>query len=452
MFRTFGSFNKLFTQPSNAPSPSEDFSSTNEKILSNAVVYGDIVTARNVIDKINVNNVECFASTVLMVASYIGNNDMVELLLDNNADINFSDKTGTTALISALNGSIDNTDKENNIKTLFTLISRGADLNSVDPTTGVSPLIMAIKLGRIDLMKLMLQNGADLFFEDDNGYNILKYAQILGTSCSKNYQEIINVMLEYEKLLLPLHAAIKIYDMPRFLHHVEFEDINKRDLRGITPLMLAAELGYEDILVRLLFSEADINIIDNDGKTALFYAVKYNHYNIVRKLIDNGADITIRCIKNKDVMILSAEAGNIRMVKILLEHGADVNAKLSNNRTILSIATHNNNIDLVRLLVSQGATVNIIDTKGNTPLLIATQQGNVELVNLLLESKANINYVNPLSQTAIMITLRCIGDDPKCSDRRYIDILNLLYNHKISMKERNFDEFSHSDYENNHTL
>jgi ankyrin repeat protein len=51
------------------------------------------------------------------------------------------------------------------------------------------------------------------------------------------------------------------------------EDINIRNKDGTTPLMYAANSGYEEVVDILLKKGADVNIEGNNGMTALIYAV-----------------------------------------------------------------------------------------------------------------------------------------------------------------------------------
>jgi len=78
-------------------------------------------------------------------------------------------------------------------------------------------------------------------------------------------------------------------------------DINSDDNKEkVTPLMLAAELGYYTISEWLVSYKAKVNKTDANGNTALIIAsckasqLYDSHVEIVKLLIDNGADITVK--------------------------------------------------------------------------------------------------------------------------------------------------------------
>ena len=99
-------------------------------------------------------------------------------------------------------------------------------------------------------------------------------------------------------------------------------DVNCTDRESTdreTPLMKAAEGGYEDIVKLLLERGADVMMRDEDGDTALVYAVEEGHDSIVKILIDHGDR------SYKDNLQLAAAIGDEDTVRNLLPHCSDVN-------------------------------------------------------------------------------------------------------------------------------
>ena len=90
----------------------------------------------------------------LISAAWAGQNDAVELLLNNGADVNAVDGFGRTALwYVALGGHAD---------TARLLISRGANVNAPkgNYSRGTTPLEKAIEDGEKDVVEVLLENGA----------------------------------------------------------------------------------------------------------------------------------------------------------------------------------------------------------------------------------------------------------------------------------------------------
>jgi hypothetical protein len=91
------------------------------------------------------------------------------VLLDNKADVNIHDTyDGTSALIEAC------AFKQYNTKFVETLLQRGANINDVETgerrqgnSTRFTPLMAAAKTGKLDLVELLVKNGADINFQNN---------------------------------------------------------------------------------------------------------------------------------------------------------------------------------------------------------------------------------------------------------------------------------------------
>ncbi len=67
-------------------------------------------------------------------------------------------------------------------------------------------------------------------------------------------------------------------------------DPNIRDGKGVTPLMLAADLGQDDVVPVLLLVKANPNIANSSGETPLIRAVQRRYVALARELVAAGAD------------------------------------------------------------------------------------------------------------------------------------------------------------------
>ena len=70
-------------------------------------------------------------------------------------------------------------------------------------------------------------------------------------------------------------------------------DVNTRSVSKTTPLMDAAQLGYEDMVLLLITNGAEINLQDNLEETALFKATQSGYPEILDALLEAGADPNI---------------------------------------------------------------------------------------------------------------------------------------------------------------
>ena len=90
--------------------------------------------------------------TIMMSAAGYGNTETVQLLLDAGADVHLFDKGGKTALIHAA-GPLGN------IETVQLLLDAGADVNTKD-SLGQTALILATKFGHPEIVQILMEAGA----------------------------------------------------------------------------------------------------------------------------------------------------------------------------------------------------------------------------------------------------------------------------------------------------
>lgn len=134
-------------------------------------------------------------------------------------------------------------------------IKDGANLNA-QTEAGESVLAYALK-SRVDqdMLELLIESGADLFYTDDEGVSILDFA------ITYNNMFMVKLLLEKGK------------------------DVNVTTRKsGFTPLMAAVCYGRYDILKLLLEAGADINTADSRGLTASGFARKMHKTSMIKLL------------------------------------------------------------------------------------------------------------------------------------------------------------------------
>jgi ankyrin repeat protein len=104
-------------------------------------------------------------------------------------------------------------------------------------------------------------------------------------------------------------------------------DINSKDEKGQTPLMLAAGNNYAELLKILIEKGADINSEDCEGRNALSLAAGNGWAEIVKALLASGAQINARDKAGRSALIWASNNGWIDTVKLLAEAGAQIDAQ-----------------------------------------------------------------------------------------------------------------------------
>ncbi|KAI5610894.1 ankyrin repeat and EF-hand domain-containing protein 1 [Silurus asotus] len=139
-----------------------------------------------------------------------------------------------------------------------------------------------------------------------------------------------------------------------------------QDKRGRTPVLLAAELGYDAMLDLLAKNHADMRLVDNEGKGVLFYCISpsQRHTRCLQVALNSNADVNNTSNVGKPVFLLACEHAkeceNICMR--ILESGADPNATDQlTGRTALMEAARAGSVALVRGILQRSGNPNTSD-------------------------------------------------------------------------------------------
>ncbi|OIK15503.1 hypothetical protein BIV60_09475 [Bacillus sp. MUM 116] len=162
-------------------------------------------------------------------------------------------------------------------------------------------------------------------------------------------------------------------------------------------LILAAENGDTENILKLLKNGANINAKDGLGRTAVMAATYSNKIETVKVLIQKGADINIRDNNLNNVLLYSGAEGLLEIVKLAINAGADTKLTNRYGGTALIPASERGHVDVVKeLLNNSDIDVNHINKLHWTALLEAVILGNggekhQKIVQLLVDNGADVN-------------------------------------------------------------
>jgi uncharacterized protein len=199
------------------------------------------------------------------------------------------------------------------------------------------------------------------------------------------------------------------------------EDANARN----EQLLMAAQRGEIETVLKLLQEGADINVTDAQGRTPVMIATYKHDTEMVRALIQKGADINMRDSQKENPLLHAGAQGWLDILKLAIEAKADTTltnrfggisiipaAERGHVETVRELLTrtdinvnHVNNLgwtalleaivlgdggqaqqQIVQLLVDHGADVNIPDKGGVTPLRHARERGFMEIERILVKA------------------------------------------------------------------
>ena len=184
-------------------------------------------------------------------------------------------------------------------------------------------------------------------------------------------------------------------------------DVNQADTSGRTPLMFASLNGHMAVAEMLLERGADVNQAMVDVWSPLYIAAEKGHTNVMRLLLaQEGIEVNQAKIIGWTPLYVAAYEGHKNVVALLLAAGADINQANMNGSAPLDIAVQNGHMAVAEMLLERGADVNQADRSGWTPLLIAAHKGHTNVAKLLLDSGADVNQANNDGWTALMVAAR----------------------------------------------
>ncbi|XP_019119465.1 ankyrin repeat domain-containing protein 50 isoform X1 [Larimichthys crocea] len=309
--------------------------------------------------------------TALRSAAWGGHSEAVRILLDAGADVDGCDGEGRTALRAAAWGGHD--------EIVLTLLDYGAQVDKAD-SKGRTPLIAAAYMGHQEAVEILLDHNAKVDLADGDGRTALSVAALCVPTAAgvKGYGEVASLLLE------------------------RGADPGHRDHDGMTPLLLAAYEGHDDVVELLLEAGADVdetagpdgNVSAAAAVTPLLAAAAMGHMRTVSRLLFWGAAVDAIDCEGRTALCLAAARGSIEVVRALLDRGLDENHKDDLGWTPLHAAACEGHRAVCAALTERGsmARVGEMDIEGRTPLILAAQEGHWSSVRLLLDRRSPIDH------------------------------------------------------------
>lgn len=397
---------------------------------------------------------------LLHLAVRHGHEETVRLLLDNGVDVNAQGDGGQTALHLALQGLERAHD---GIATL--LLSQASVMPDLMDNNKNTPASLAVRHGRIGILRLLLAKGVNTETRTGNGLTLL------GVAAEQGYLPIVELLLATDGVdadlrdftgLTPLSLAACPFrnrlnrgsssecvqdhcGVIKCLLDSGHVDINSPDEFGRTPLMCAVE-GHEDDIscfrALLDYEGVEIDAMDDEEQTALSLAIVEHDQDKVALLLQRGADLNlVQSYEGETLLSHAARGGMVELVRELISHyGVDVDKRNDDGHTALCEAAAENKVEVVEVLLDAGGTdlngrcshgqtplhhaantpegeevasfllakgspdIDTYDASGRTPLHYAAESGSEALVSLLLDAGvANPNCRSRQGRTALSL-------------------------------------------------
>ncbi|KAF9010816.1 ankyrin repeat-containing domain protein [Cyathus striatus] len=320
------------------------------------------------------------------------------------------------------------------------LLQNGANVNCREQSCGMTPFMIAVERGHLEVVNTLLKTKAVRVNDVDSSG-----ATALRNVCSAGFPEIVKVLLRQDGIDVhaadndpeyrapPLNAAIKFHhtSVAQLLLEVPDLDVNRLDVDGCsalacavytdnepilllqqpdgsTPLINAISNGWDDV-AQLLLKQKELQpnlAVYETGETALFRAVELNVEDLV---------ITMLGMESIDCSVVHKKTGT-NLIGIALQKGNYTIARLLVDSGRVSIAPKST-VPLCLAVVENDTEVVIKVMKANEELVcspkfsleapamnFAVEKGDVQVVQLFIQllSRSNVSslyddfYTNPI--------------------------------------------------------
>jgi ankyrin repeat protein len=278
------------------------------------------------------------------------------------------------------------------------LIDCGADIHRLSRVPKMTPAMVAVECGRVEMATFLLDHGAHLAPS--------------WIACYRS-NKIVKQLL--------FHPSLRA-------------DLNSPDANGRTALYWVANRGMRGMPTRLVEAGADPNFLDCEGATALHAAAEYcakneDSYELLDELARLGIDPDARDYRGRNALHYAQRGvdSGATTVRRLLEMGASPHALTDEGNSPLHITA--NCMSSLALLLEYGGDPNHKNEEGFTPLGVAEQAETIGALiraggrwdkaipgdeNALRKLKKMINKVKPeliANGFSIDELLKAAGDD-----------------------------------------
>ena len=382
--------------------------------------------------------------TALMIACQLGNEGIVNLLLENGADVNAKNSDGKTALCMAVTQghtefkstqpSTEGESSSDDIKVrfsahtilVFLLLKAGAHLQqsySDGPNVHITKMLTntmeedSVKdnlTAENNNLKSLTRNCIRRHLKQIHPEISLYYTiSQLGLPFLLQSYLLFDILLNYKQYLnsdekeFLLKASEGNIDGISSMIHAGV-NVNITGENGMTALMIASQNGYVELVEKLIEAEVNADIQTFNGNTALICATLKNQNDCVQRLLDFGANPNIQGKDGYTALMHAAKNGSISCLQLLLDGCANIHIQnddsaanrmiRSDNKgmTAVSYAVHQRNTECVKELIKAGADV-------NRALANAVMEGNVDIMNTIISAGAELNIKKKGKGTPLMV-------------------------------------------------
>ncbi|OHS97001.1 hypothetical protein TRFO_36862 [Tritrichomonas foetus] len=248
------------------------------------------------------------------------------------------------------------------------LLEYKADSNILD-NYGYAPLHDATACGATDVVSLLLEYGAKpkKFLKKRTSVRteVIQYWTPLHLACERNFPDILRLFLDQKA------------------------PVNRPNNTGITPLHIAASQRCIDCLNLLIDYGADIEAVDDDKEPPLFPSIQARLLQHAQKLV-NGRTVTMSNKNGETCLHLAAKLGFPEFLSFFLDNNANIHACDNSGNSSLHIAVIHMHKECVRVLLEHGADPLQRNEDNQSPFVLCTGEIAAMMKTFLEQNKKSV--------------------------------------------------------------
>jgi uncharacterized protein len=397
----------LLSQKTDVNAPAPDGTTA----LHWAAHYGDLEAVETLLRAgANATATTRLGVTPLSLAAASGNAAIVQLLVKHGANPNTTVKGGETVLMTAA--------RAGRAEAARALIEAGADVNATEQTRGQTALMWAAAEGHSDVIRLLVQRGADInavSHSPSSPEGITDGASLYSRSTPR------------VDVFTPLQFAVRAGRLDAVRALLELgASLADETPQGMGVIALAIGNAHYDVAALLIEKGADVNA-SKVGWTPLHQVARTRTLNvgqfpvprsvsrltgldIAKMLLARGAAVDARTTKGTwqdgwrtgfgsraTAFLVAAKGGDAQMMLLLAAHGADVSAVNANGTNAIMAAagvemananedsgTDADSLAALTVALKLGAgDINAVDKNGDTAVhgaVFRQTQANLQLL------------------------------------------------------------------------
>jgi ankyrin repeat protein len=287
---------------------------------------------------------------------------------------------------------------------------RGSEGLDAQSARGCTALLMAAEEGHAEVIRTLVEHGADVNLATEGGMTPLIAA------CENRHLDAVTALLRDRgahhgagsRASIEAHTTTGVSALTACCSHGDAEALKAlisagasvvlpSPVDGFTPLMAVAKGGHLALCKLLHEQRAAVDQKCDDGRTALMIACQQGHAEMARQLLSMAAAVdarthappaprTARHKAGSTSLMLAARYGHELVIRELVRH-ASLDLADKDGTTALMYATRNGHVGATQALLDAGADPNCMRVSGFTALMFAAKNGYKRTLVALLQGE-----------------------------------------------------------------